>query len=410
MKNKNLIILIVAGVVLAALAWMTSREEQPAGTNRIGKTLLPDLAVNDIDELIITSGLQTARVSRVDGTWVLPSRYQYPANFENVRRLMLNLAELKIGQAFHASDRQRDQMALTPAKATTIQLKSKGNTVAELKLGVNREATQADAMPLGMAGAMTDGRYLAIANDPMAYLVADSLHDAQADIKRWLNTTILDVSANAVKSITLSNPDDGTFSLVKNADNKLEFAEGDETFDESKAYALTGALSYLTLQDVADPNASDEDLGIDGRYSFSVSTTNHIVYTVTVSDKIDTTDERYISVDVAYVPPAEADTPPTAQTAEDEAERATNAVTEVASASSDDAARQQAKELKQKLAPWTYRIAGYKANTLVSTRASLIKEPEDVPVDTATEPESTDQVESGNDAAPKTETEESTHE
>lgn len=365
MKNKNVMLLVAVGAVLAALAWMTSREQVPAGANRIGRKLLPELAVNAVDEIIFATATQTVRVARVENAWVLPDRFGYAANFETIRSLMLKLADLKIGQAFKAGDRQRAQMELTPEAATTLMLKAGGNTLVELRLGASRQAANAEAMPYGMGG-MTDGRYLAIKDDPMAYLVAESLHEAVAEAKRWMDTSLLDVSAEDVTAITLTNPEDGTFSLVKSTDGKLGFetpVEG-KPFDDTKAYSLTGALSYMTLQDVADPSATDEALGFTAPRTFSVATTNGTQYNLRVSDPIKGSDERYVRIAVAFNAPTATDEATTNETAA-AAMAETNRETEAA-----------AKALHVKLSPWTFRIAGYKASAMISTRESLVKQPE----------------------------------
>ncbi len=377
MKNKNVMLLVMVGAVLAALAWMTSREQVPAGSNRIGKKLLPELAVNAVDEIIIATTAQTARVARVDSAWVLPDRYGYPANFETIRGLMLKLADLKIGQAFKAGDRQRATMELTPEAATTLTLKAGGNTLVELRLGTNRQAASADAMPYGMGG-MTDGRYLAITDDPMVYLVGDSLFEAVTEAKSWIDTALLDISTEEVTAITLTNPEDGSFSLVKGADGKLAFETPEEgkPFDDAKTWSLTGVLSYLTLQDVADPAGNDESLGFTAPRTFSVATMNGTQYTLRVSDPIEGSDERHVRITVAFTPP----------TATDEA--TTNETTAAATAEANRETEAAAKALHAKLSPWTFRIAGHKAGTLVSTRESLVKQPE--PPAAAAEAEPTD--------------------
>jgi len=270
-------------------------------------------------------------------------------------------------------------MELTPEAATTLTLKAGGKTLVELQLGVDRKAANADAMPSGMMmGGMTDGRYLAIKGDPMAYLVGESLFEAVAEAKRWMDTSLLDVQADAVSTITISNPEDGSFTLVKGADGKLAFAEPEEDkpFDDTKTWSLTGALGYLTLEDVADPAA---DVGFTEARLFSAATTNGMQYILSVSDPIAGSDERYVRIVVDFSAPTAT------------GEATTNETAAAATAEANRAAEATAQALNAKLAPWTYRIAGYKASTLVSTRESLIKQPEP-PAAAAAAAEQTDQA------------------
>jgi len=197
----------------------------------------------------------------------------------------------------------------------------------------------------------------------MAYLVGESLFEAVAEAKRWMDTSLLDVQADAVSTITISNPEDGSFTLVKGADGKLAFAEPEEDkpFDDTKTWSLTGALGYLTLEDVADPAA---DVGFTEARLFSAATTNGMQYILSVSDPIAGSDERYVRIVVDFSAPTAT------------GEATTNETAAAATAEANRAAEATAQALNAKLAPWTYRIAGYKASTLVSTRESLIKQPE----------------------------------
>lgn len=370
MKNKNVSLLVAVAAVLAALAWMTSHNRTPESTTRIGHKLLPKLAVNAVDEIIIASATETVRVAKAESGWKVPDHYDYPANFETIRQLMLKLEQLKIGQVITVSDRQREQMELTAASATAITLKTGGNEMLTLLLGANRIPENAAPGPYGM-GSMPDGRYVAIKDDPSAYLIGDVLREVSTQSTRWMDTSLLDVSAESVTDITIENPDDGAFTVSKGNDEKLNFAPADEStpFDDTKSYALTGALSYLTIQDIADPALDDEALGFKAARRFTVKTKDGTRYDLQVSDPVDASGDRNIRIAVAFDEPPS--TPPAAPDADKkdlqaEADRLTSI----------NAAKTKAAELNAKLSPWTFRISSYKANTFASTHDSLVKKPE----------------------------------
>jgi hypothetical protein len=371
MKNNHLFALVAAGAVLGTLAWLSSRERTPAASARIGAELLPDLDVNTVDEIMVSTATETARVVRAESGWQLPERYYYPASFETIRQLMLNLDRLEIGQVITANGQQREKMELSDAAATVIRLKAAGQQVAEIALGAMRQPQNAEAGPYGFGG-MPEGRYVAINNDPSVYLISDMLYEAAAQQQRWLDSALLDVSPEAVSSVTIENPADGTFRLRKGTDGKLDFDPADKAapFDDSKAFTLTGALSDLAMQDVADPVLADEALGFTGQpRRFRVEATDGTRYDVRIGEPVNESGDRHIRIAVGF----EAPPVPAVAEGDDAAAKAADSII------SAEEAKAKADALHAKLSPWTFRIASYKAGNMTPTRESLIKKPEPPP-------------------------------
>jgi len=367
MKNRHVIALAVAGVALATLAWFSSREKKGIAPQS-GAALLPGLDINTVDAIEIATATETVRVARAESGWQLPDRYYYPANFETIRQFLLKLENLKIGLTITASEPQREQMGLSASAGTVLRLKSGGRQIREITLGTSRQSQNADAGPYGF-GSMPDGRYVALNNDPAVYLIRDSLHEVTTQQQRWMETTLLDVASENITSVTIENPDDGNFTLKKGSAGKWDFAQANSNtpFDDAKSFSLSGALSYLTLQDVADPVLTDEELGFTSKAPrFQVAAKNGTTYDITMSDPVSEGGDRYIRIAVGF------DAPPLMSFAGGDEAQAKAADAIIAA----EEARNNAAALHAKLSPWTFRIASYKANALAITRESLIKKPE----------------------------------
>lgn len=382
MKNKHVMALVVAGAALAAAAWFSSREKAPATSARIGAILLPGLDINAVDSIEIVSATETTRVTRAESGWQLPDRYYYPANFETIRQLLLKLESLKIGQALTASGAQREQVELSTPASTVLRLTAGGHPVAELTLGAVRNPQGADAGPYGF-GSMPDGRFVAVNSDPAVYLVSDSLHEVSTSPQRWMDSTLLDVSPDAVTAVSLENPDDGVFTLRKGQDGAWDFDPAKEAtpFDNTKSFTLTGALSYLTMQDVADPVRTDAELGFAGKpRRFRVDTKDGTFYDLLVGEPASEDGDRHIRITVGFHAP-----PIIAFEGGDEAQA--KAADSILAA---EDAQNKAAALHARLSPWTFRIPSYKANPLASSRDSLVKKPETPAENSGSEEKGTD--------------------
>ncbi len=355
MRTKPLITLLTAGVALGAIAWWTSLD--PAASRETGRRLLPVFPVNDIDEIVITDGVVTARVTRVDNTWRLPGQHGYPARFETVRALLVKLDDLRIGQTLAANSRQRERMGVAPDQGITATLFAGGNPVAVLQLGAFRHReTDSSNMPFAR-DSFPDGRFVAVQNDPDVYLIADTFSDISADPLHWLDRTLLDVRSDTVQAITIENPEDGVFTLVRDDGGKLRFKDNDISFDDDKSFSLLNMLSWFTLQSVADPALDDEALGLADPRLFSVLTRDGTRYSLEVGAPLDDGADRHVRITVGF---------------ESSGESGSDA--EMASA-----AAEGARQLNARLAPWTLRIPAHKASALAPSRQSLIKATEPPP-------------------------------
>lgn len=147
MKAKNLIILGASAAVLVAVAVRFSRETPDAAAERVGQPVFPDLPVNDVEQVVITTPEGTATVARAADTWAVPARFGYPADFEKIRGLLLKLSRLKIGQVVTVGDAQKASLKMVAPggganAGTSIDLLGAGGKqIASLLIGAEHRRT-----------------------------------------------------------------------------------------------------------------------------------------------------------------------------------------------------------------------------------------------------------------------------
>src|ERR1041384_786885 len=101
MNRKQFIMLLMAVMLIGGAGWLVyqrgAHSWRQAG-NRLGEKLLPNLAINDVTQISITSGTNRLTLARHDNLWRVRERSDYPANFSEISDLLLKLSDLKVAQ------------------------------------------------------------------------------------------------------------------------------------------------------------------------------------------------------------------------------------------------------------------------------------------------------------------------
>ena len=372
MRSKPLIFLFVLAVVLVGFALQSSRRPETAAPQAIGKLVLPDLPVNDVERVIIVSQGSTSTVVKTDTGWTLAEKHGYPASFERIRNAVIKLSELKIGDQRRVTSETRKDFGVVPPgpsqpDATRVELLGKdGKVLAALLLGKHHLRKGQESSPYG-GGDYPDGRYVSTDEGSNVYLVKDPLTEFSAQTLGWMETELLNVDAAEVSRITLTGPDREPLEISKSGtDNALQVSNlaATEESDAAKLSSLHSALAYLNLQDVADPALGDAAMGFDNPDSFTAETPDGRVYKLLIGAK--TADgARYLRGHAEFREP----TPPPADTNT----LADAATTNAPAVSDTSATRATVDALNRKLTSWTFVIPSYKAESMVLTRSELVK-------------------------------------
>jgi hypothetical protein len=296
MNSKQLIILLAALVILGGAGLvMRSHHEESWSTSgsKLGQKVLPNFPVNDVASLHI-KGAGDLNLVKKNDRWLVKERSDYPANYTQIKELLLKMEDLKIAQAEPIGSSQLGRMHLTepgsgPDSATLIEFEdAQGKVLQSLLLGKKHTRTSERASPMQFGGGeMPDGRFVMLKNDPQEVLtVSDPLNTVDPKAAEWLDKDFFKIEK--VKSISLvsTNAAD-SWSLGRDSESSpwvLAGLKAGETLDSNKVSSLSSTLGYPSFVDVA-PDPAPARTGMDKPMVVTITTFDHFTYTLKVGAK-----------------------------------------------------------------------------------------------------------------------------
>lgn len=358
MKNRNIILLVAGACVLGATAWWTSRDTATAPSPRLGTRLLGAVDINEVDAIELQQGIERVTLIQTDTGWGIKERHGYPANFDAIRRLLLTLDRLNIGQAVRANPQQRKNMGLFPPDVIEILLNVDNKTVQSLSLGAMRQSTRADADPFAFSGTQ-EGRFVSIEGEPEVYLIDDTLHQASTRLERWIATELVSIDSEKVDRVQIRSSQGEEITFEINDEGDWGFYPDRERSkpNDITLSSLLDSLRHLTLMDVSPRETIQEKLDEGGLREIRIETDDGLFYTCRISQWSNASDERYVLLSVDYQEPTQPDL--------EEAEMVTfqQAV---------EAGKAKAAGLNERFAAWAFRIPAFHARALYATMDSFI--------------------------------------
>ncbi len=367
MKGKQLVILAVVAAGLIFGAIKSSQTTPDASLDLIGNTVLSNLEINSLDTLRVVGANDTATIERGESGWVVKERFGYPADFEKVRDAVIDLVEVKIADVVDLDPSEFTRLDIAAPSSTVnskrVSLIGDGSVKGEIVLGKEHMNANSGG-PAGMGG-YPDGRYISDANLERVYRVTETFSALSDKPIDWVDKDLFNVTGTDIASVSISGPDRTALALAaEGADFVLADLTETEELDTSKVSSIKNALSYLTMRDIAMPELSDDAMGFDGAVRFVANAKNGMVYTLLIGGKAES-DGRYLRASVNYVAPARPQT---------DTEEAADAAAQREAAEAQ--AQAEAETLNAKLGNWTYIIASFKGDALITQRADLVKEKE----------------------------------
>jgi hypothetical protein len=307
MNRKQLLTLVVLGLVIGGLGLFLYNRKASSWRDTdqaMGQEVLKGFPLNDVTRVRILQPDAELNLAKVDDQWTVKERWNYPANFSEITDLLRKLWELKSVQTLKVGPSQHGRLQLlSPEKekgtnaATLAEFYDKsGKPVHSLLLGKKATRQSENASPMGGGGDYPVGRYVAVPSNPeTVWLVSETLTDVEAKPDRWLSKDFFKVEK--IRSIAVTHPEGtNSWKLVREKEGgDLELADKapGEEFDKNKAYSAGNALSYPSFNDVVNPEAKPEEIGLDQPIVAKLDTFENFAYTVTVGKAKGTNDENY---------------------------------------------------------------------------------------------------------------------
>ncbi|MEP7245183.1 MAG: DUF4340 domain-containing protein [Gammaproteobacteria bacterium] len=254
MSQRRVYGLLIAAVVVIALAvWISaSRKHGDGASSLAGHPVLEGLkpALNDVTEIRVAKGDGTHVTLRKGASdWQVGER-EYSADSGKVRKLLLDLGSLQV-----VEEKTRD-----PASYSRIGVEDVNSPKAT---GTKVEAVTAKkvyALIVGKPAGMKS-TYVRAAGAPVSMLASPSIA-ADADPKRWLANTLVDIPEARIKDVAVMPASGPAYSITREKKEQTDFTvtnipKGRELSSPGMGAAAAGDLASVTLDDVRHAPAAE---------------------------------------------------------------------------------------------------------------------------------------------------------
>jgi hypothetical protein len=213
MNNKSILILTALTLVIIVAATFSSRSRAPQTV--IETPLLnPELKtrVNDVAQIILESNEESVHITREGNNWMVMQADNYPAQFDKVKKLVLDTADMTILAEKTSNPDLYSELGVEDitdenADSTLLSLlDNSGNKLASVIMGDRR----------GM-----DSVYVRNAGQDRSYQVKGQ-PEVSADPKDWIVKELLSVDNERIMEVTIEHADDDTVVLNRE--------QGDDNF------------------------------------------------------------------------------------------------------------------------------------------------------------------------------------
>jgi hypothetical protein len=239
MKIRSLVVAVVLLAVLSVVAYLGNRPvAAPAADPRVGKPLLDPETLGRAAGLSVSDqGKRVDLVRNADGTWRVPSYFDFPADIEKIAHLVQDLNESKVDRFVTSSP---DRIARLDFKDSFIALTdASGKEIWNLGFGKTPDSG--------------NGRFVRFGKEPVAYF--SGLHVwLDTDAKGWADARLVTVKPDDVASVEI--PIDGGPSVSAGRPKKdapwTATSPGGRKLLPDKVASLLTTLTSLHFTDTVD--------------------------------------------------------------------------------------------------------------------------------------------------------------
>ena len=222
MKGKYLTALAALTAVIAVAAIVATRVQAPSGPDAgIGEAVYPGLAarLNAVEKFTVARKEGNFTLVRKGDSWTAMEKSDYPADFEKIRRTMLEIADLRKLEAKTSSPGnypalEVEDLTAVDAKSTRVVLEdAKGAAVVDLFVGKAR---------FSRGGAEGDGVYVRKAGEAQSWLAKGRL-TVDRDVVQWLDRNLVDVVEGRVRQVTVAQADGAKLVVRRDKPSDKDF-------------------------------------------------------------------------------------------------------------------------------------------------------------------------------------------
>lgn len=381
MKKVFLLLIVLAALIGVAIVTKDNSENRlkPAAAR---EKLLPDLDVNAVRKVRIreydtTKGAFNTVTLAISGDqWGVGERSGYPAAFEKLGKMLMDLKEQKAGKQKKYGPGAWADLKLKEPKdgvkdegaGLSIELLGESDKVLRtLVLGKNVTSSTVgrEASPFGGGG---NERYARVNDDgDTVWQVDGQFYDLRPMPEDWVDKSFIEVTKIKEIEVTPPNAADGWKASRKEESGDFTLADPKpgEDFDKDKA-SLTSVLANPTFNDVVTKDKATADF-MKGATKAKITTFDGYTYNVQFIKKGSGSDEKhYISVSTA------GDFPKERPAVKDEKPEDKKKADDEFAAKKKTFEEKLAKEKKSE--GWVFEISSYTLGGLEKKRSEILKD------------------------------------
>lgn len=324
MSGRALAVLIALALVLGGGAlWLHRQQNAREASNvaTLGQPVFKGLKAAEIATIRIEGPKATLTIKRDDGHWSIAERKDFPADLAKVRAFVLKAIELKVGQSEPIGADDRARLGLNESGAgvgTQLRFETAdGKPLARLIVGEKYFKQRPDHPE----SAAADGRYVLRPEDPKTVLVvSDPLEQVSTQTSKWIDRS--GVAAENVKTMEVRLADGAHWKISRANEDASWTLDGEipagQQVAVTKANAASYSMSLLEIEDVAPPDFSLAQSGLDKPNVVTATTLDGLSYTLKIGKLID---GKYAMTVAIEGKPNKTRTPKANESAADKAKR-----------------------------------------------------------------------------------------
>ncbi|MCZ6803592.1 MAG: DUF4340 domain-containing protein [Proteobacteria bacterium] len=254
-KNKLIALsLVTITAIIAATIFVKMNAPQ---TEKDKIPFFPGLAeqIESVNHISIKGYVDSINLTRVNDIWLIDEFDGYPALPEKVKRAVLGAADLKINAPKTSLPRLYHRLGVEgpEIEESTSLLLTLGdleeNKIIEVIVGKPRRSSASQSSP---------GLYVRRLDDEQSYLV-DGVLDITAIKTAWIERSLFDIPAEAIKSVRIDHGDGDTFTLFKSEKGQDQFELENLPFGKKLASELIINRFGSILQDMQISGARSKE-------------------------------------------------------------------------------------------------------------------------------------------------------
>lgn len=355
MKSAHLMALGAAAVVAvgAVVALNTGSPGSGSGTASTER-LFPALAakVNDVGTVVVARKDDTTTIVRKGDAWTVSDKGDYPAAFDKVRKLLVELAELRsLEQKTSTPDLfaslELEDLSQADAKSTVVTLKDAG--------GADLVSVVVGKVRVGRGGSSGDGVYVRKANENQTWLAKGRLSLERGDVN-WLDRVVIDVPRERVAKATLAQADGSKVVVTRPKATEKNFTlDGVPAGKKAKEWDVNQMAAPLERLELDDVRSAPANLVPTVPYAEIVTFDGLVAR----AGLVELDGQTWIKIAARYEAPA-------ATSSEEE--------TKEGKLKSADEVQKDVEAINARTSAWLYRVPDWKTDNLRKKLADLVED------------------------------------